>query len=446
MSSIRRGAGSAEAAVDPTTTSMSEVDEPGEAPAGNGASDASDAPDAGWLGTNAQRARHELATAWTRFAPAVGFYALIKVIGFASFFGFVKYAHDHGYVSRSSLQPVPRFFTVLGSWDGGWYTAVAKFGYHPALIPAGTGVRQNSAAFFPLYPALIRIVHTCTGLGYPASALLGSILASLVAAAGIYAVARLLVGQKAALICVALWAVFPSSGVEWSGYSEATLVAVASWCLYFTLQRRWLLGGFFALLSGLGRPTAFGVVAAFCVGALTELAVRRGGRVRPLVGLLMAPAGVVGFLLWVGLRMGRLDGYSVLERKGWGQYIDFGAWTARGYLRTALGQTFWHESPQEDLIAVFLLTALPIILIVLFQMRPPVPVVVYVLLFIAAAVCSHQNFGNISRYLLPAFPLLLPFAAALRRLSWPVLLAGFVILALASGWYAGYVPFVLGVP
>ncbi|MBR7837237.1 glycosyltransferase family 39 protein [Actinospica durhamensis] len=397
-------------------------------------------------GRDSRRIRFELRAAWHRFAPAVGLYTFVKATGFVTFFALVQYARDHGQVSRSSREPVLRFFDVLGSWDGVWYAMVAAHGYHPALVPTATGVQQNSAAFFPLYPALIRIVHTCTGLGYPGSALLASILASLVAAAGIYAVAHTLIGHKAALICVALWAVFPSSGVEWSGYSESTLIAVASWCLYFTLRRRWLLGGLFALLSGLGRPTAFAVVAAYGVAAIVELVRRRDGRVRPLVGLLMAPAGVLGFLLWVGLRMGRLDGYSVLERKGWGQYIDFGAWTAKGYLRTAMGQPFWHDSPQEDLIAILLLTALPMLIILLIRMRPPVAVLVYVVLFVAAGLCSHQNFGNVSRYLLPAFPLLLPVAAGLRRLSWPVLLSCLVIAGFASGWYAGYIPFVLGVP
>jgi hypothetical protein len=202
----------------------------------------------------------------------------------------------------------------------------------------------------------------------------------------------------------------------------------------------------FALLAGLGRPTAFAVVAAYGVAAVIELFRRRDGWVRPLIGLLMAPAGVLGFLLWVGLRMGRLDGYTVLERQGWGQYIDFGAWTAKGYLRTAMGQPFWHDSPQEDLIAILLLTALPMLIILLIRLRPPLAVLVYVAIFLAAGLCSHQNFGNVSRYLLPAFPLLLPLAAGLRRMSWPLLLSCLVIAGLASGWYAGYIPFVLGVP
>ena len=52
----------------------------------------------------------------------------------------------------------------------------------------------------------------------------------------------------------------------------------------------------------------------------------------------------------------------------------------------------------------------------------------------------------IVRYLLPIFPLLYPVASGLRRLSWPVLFSCLMLAALASGWYAGYVPFAMSVP
>jgi len=387
-------------------------------------------------------------------APAVALYTAVKGLGFASFLLLLQYAHDDRFVSRSMLTPISSVFAVLGSWDGVWYRDIAEHGYHPALIPTGAplgtehSMEQNSAAFFPLYPALIRIVHECTRLGYLESAVLASILASLVAAAGVYSVGKLLAGHKAALIAVALWAVFPSSGVEWSAYSESSLVAVAAWCLYFVLRERWLTAGVLAMAAGLSRPTAIAVVGAYAVAALIAVHRnrRRKGWIRPLAGLCIAPLGSLGYLLWVSVRMGSATAYPTLERDAWGQYFDFGRWTAMGYLHTVVGQRFWHDSPQEDLIAVALLTVLPMLLLLLLRTRPPAAIVVYVALFAGAALTTRQNFGNISRYLLPVFPLLYPLGLGLRRLSWPVLGTCLGVAALASGWYAGYVPFVLGVP
>jgi hypothetical protein len=402
-------------------------------------------------GTSRRRWR-SLAARVRPLGPAVALYTAVKGLGFASFLLLLHYAHDQKYISRSMLTPISSVFAVLGSWDGAWYRGIAEHGYHPALIPTGAplgtehSMEQNAAAFFPLYPTLIRIVHECTRLGYLKSAVLASILASLVAAAGIYAVGKLLAGHKAALIAVALWAVFPSSGVEWSAYSESSLVAVAAWCLYFALRKQWLTAGVLAMVAGLSRPTAIAVVGAYAVAALIALYRRRDGWIRPLAGLCIAPLGSLGYLLWVSVRMGSLTAYPTLERDAWGQYFDFGRWTAMGYLRTVMGQRFWHDSPQEDLIAVALLTILPMLLLLLLRTRPPAAIVVYVVLFTGAALTTRQNFGNISRYLLPVFPLLYPLGLGLRRLSWPVLGTCLGIAALASGWYAGYVPFVLGVP
>lgn len=59
---------------------------------------------------------------------------------------------------------------------------------------------------------------------------------------------------------------------------------------------------------------------------------------------------------------------------------------------------------------------------------------------------TQQIFGNVSRYLLPAFPLFVPPAPAPTRTrpAARATLLGFA--ALASGSYAGYVLFEPGVP
>jgi hypothetical protein len=71
---------------------------------------------------------------------------------------------------------------------------------------------------------------------------------------------------------------------------------------------------------------------------------------------------------------------------------------------------------------------------------------VYTVLTLVLILGSQQIFGNVSRYLLPLFPLFLPLALALRRLSLTHQLMLLGIAALASGSYAGYGLFELGVP
>jgi hypothetical protein len=71
---------------------------------------------------------------------------------------------------------------------------------------------------------------------------------------------------------------------------------------------------------------------------------------------------------------------------------------------------------------------------------------VYTVLTLVLVLGSQQIFGNVSRYLLPVFPLFLPLALALRRLGTTHLVTLLGTAALASGSYAGYGLFELGVP
>ncbi|WP_069467512.1 adenine nucleotide alpha hydrolase family protein [Actinacidiphila rubida] len=76
-------------------------------------------------------------------------------------------------------------------WDAGWYMDVARHGYdrtlHTTLVHGH--VHRPNIAFFPLYPALIRLTHTVLGGVVPwgACGLLVAGGSALVAAWGIHA-------------------------------------------------------------------------------------------------------------------------------------------------------------------------------------------------------------------------------------------------------------------
>lgn len=203
----------------------------------------------------------------------------------------------------------PRFgggehaWDVLASWDGWWYQQIAEHGYDPALdpVPGATGLitlEGNSAAFFPLYPALMRLVSECTGLGLFGAGLTVSVIASFVAALGIYAVTRRLGGHRAGLVAAGLWAVWPGSGTEWSGYSESLYTALATWACHAVLSRRWLTAGLLTCAAGLCRPTAAALIAALAVAALLSL--------QPACGRCPASAGRRGDRTAGAVRLSRL--------------------------------------------------------------------------------------------------------------------------------------------
>ncbi|MGA5818731.1 hypothetical protein ACPC54_12845 [Kitasatospora sp. NPDC094028] len=385
-----------------------------------------------------------------RFAPALGAYAVVKAIGLTVFL--LLLSHTGDYLKKDpgrggGAQP----WDVLGTWDGVWYQRIAENGYNPQLIPLHgfplASYYENSSAFFPLYPWLMRLVGAVTGLGPYGSGIVVSVLASLVAAAGIFAIAERLGGFRAGVIAAVVWGLFPGSGVEWAVYSDSLFVALSAWACYCVMTRRWLSAGLLTLVAGLNRPTAAALIAAVSIAALVALVRRTDGVARPLTAMLITPWGLIGYVAWVGWRMGDWGGYFKLQRGAWNRYFDFGASTVRTIMDVVTGHwTFWQSNPAPDLIAIALLMALPGLLVLLRQARPPLVLWIYTALTIATALSSNQIFDNISRYLLPAFPLFIGLAVALRRVRTSTLVGLFAMPVLAAGWYAGYALFELGIP
>ncbi|MBS2535622.1 hypothetical protein KGQ20_22940 [Catenulispora sp. NF23] len=392
-------------------------------------------------------------------APSVlAVYGALKLTGLLVFMWLLDTTGDY----RSKA---PRYgggahaWDVLSTWDGWWYRQIAEHGYHPQLIPVpgGSGhwsVEQNSAAFFPLYPGLIRAVSATTGLGSFGAGLTVSVVASFAAALGIYAVASGLAGHSVGLLAAALWAVWPGSGVEWSVYSDSLYIALAVWTCHFVLARRWLTAGALCLVAGLSRPTAGTLIAAVAAAAIPAAFRDEDGRWRPLpvrrrplAALALAPLGLLGYLGWVGEQAGDIKAFTILESDAWDHYFDFGRSTAHVVVAVLTGRSDYESAAaSEDLVGVGVLLLTGVLLVVLAQLRPPPVLAVYTVCTVVLAVGTHEIFGMVSRYLLPTFPLLFPAAMALDRLKPPGRVAVLALTALASGSLTGYMLFEIGIP
>ena len=297
-------------------------------------------------------------------------------------------------------------FRVLTRWDSQWYRGIALHGYgYVRTMPDGRVL--SDAVFFPLYPMLERAVARATGTGVLSAGFAVSVLASLGAALGIHAVARRLYGPRVGVATVAAWAVLPVAGVLWMPYSESLFVALAAWSLYAVLAGAPFTAAVLACLAGLTRPTGAAVVVAVMVVLVRDLLrpghrARRGDRVRMLLGLVVAPAGLLGYLLWVGSRNGGPLAYFRLT-DGWGNGLDggraFAAWVA-GLIERA---PHW-----PGLLVLLGLVLLGVLTWSCIRQRQPLVLLVFTLVLVGMALVTAGFFGSKPRYLLPAFPLLLP--------------------------------------
>ncbi|MEU8586397.1 glycosyltransferase family 39 protein [Streptomyces sp. NPDC048664] len=366
------------------------------------------------LGT---RPEPPLLTAARRAAPALLGYAAVRALGLVV-------------LAVWSAARGARAHTLLSArWDSLWYSRVAAGGYgYEVRLPNGDVHRD--LAFFPLLPWLERLGAALTPLSYADAGLLVSALASLAAAWGIFAVADRLYGRRVGVCAAVLWAVLPVGVVQSMAYSESLFTALAAWALYATITGRWVTAGALASLAGLTRPGGAAVVAAVWAGALCSYARERRARVRDeggrapagagrsgasarrAVGVLLAPLGAAGYVLWVGRRTGRGPlGYLDVQA-GWRNGFDGGYAFAR-----FVAARF--TSLPSAAAGVGLVVGVVLVLwlyVVCVRQRQPLPLLVYAGVVLALALCASSYFGSKPRLLMPAFPLLLPLARPAARM------------------------------
>jgi hypothetical protein len=314
----------------------------------------------------------------------------------------------------------------LVRWDAQWYAGIARSGYgHTVLHPDGRHL--SDYAFFPLMPLLERVTSTVTGLAYVDAGLVIAWLATALAAGGVYAVGERLHGARVGVVLAVLWSALPVGIVTSMAYSEAVFTALAAWAVHGTVTRRWLLAGVLAAGAGLTRPVGVAVVAAVVVtAALHALRTREG---RPVVALLVAPLGWLGYVAWVGVRTGEALGYFRVA-DGWGNGFDggraFAAWTGEHLTAGRWPQGLLLVAGVAVLLGLFVLAV---------RDRQPLPLLVFAGVLLTLALTTSGYFGSKPRYLLPAFPLLLPVALRLSRARTRAVLPVLGALTAASAAY-----------
>ncbi|MFI8190571.1 hypothetical protein ACIF8T_17475 [Streptomyces sp. NPDC085946] len=354
-------------------------------------------------GPRAPRLPAVLGRALRRAAPALAAYVAVRTTGLLVL---AAWAH------RRHLEIHP---LLASQWDADWYLAIADHGYTREL---GTAYNKNDLAFFPLYPVLVKAVAGVTPGSRATVGLCVAVVASLVAAWGVFAVGDRLHDRRVGILLTTLWAAHPVALVQWMGYTESLFTAFVAWSLYAVLTGRLLTAAACAALAGLTRPTGIALAAAVSVAALLSLRTSGGAR-RPharacaLAAAALAPLGWCGYVGWVGLRLGRWDGYFAVQRL-WHNEMDGGAKTLRR-MREHLVQD---HTP--DLFMV-LVTVTLIASTVLFALsvadRQPLPVLLFTGTLLAIVLTSGGVYFPRARFLLPAFPLLLPLAVHLSRVS-----------------------------
>ncbi|TDV51124.1 hypothetical protein CLV71_106478 [Actinophytocola oryzae] len=330
---------------------------------------------------------------------------------------------------------------ALRSWDGQWFLAIADGGY--GGVPAGLvdAFGQRSAetplAFFPGYPTVVRwfaAIDGSGGIGLVTSALTVTVVSGVVCSYGLARLGTTIHGgsRRVGLVLVALFAAAPMSIVLSMAYSEAMFCAFAVWSLVGVLERRWVLAGVCCTLAGLVRSTGAALVLALCIAAALAIFARRDGW-RPWVGGLVAPVGLLGYLIWVGTRTGEWNGWFALQERGWGTGFDGGAATLRFSL-----EALSDARSVLEVATVALIVVAVVLLVLMITMRVEWPLIVYAAAVLLMDLTSNGLMNSKARLMVPAFTLLIPIAIGLARRRRSTMVVTLCGLAVASSWFGAY--------
>ena len=146
-------------------------------------------------------------------------------------------------------------------WDAAQYLGIAADGYSATASP-------ERIVFFPLFPLLVRIG---SAVAHPiVVASLVSAVATVVAAVGLYRLARLDAPREVARWSVLFLLAFPTSYSLAAPYSEALFLAAATWALVLARTQVGVGAGVAGLLAGLARLQGVFLVPALLLEAMRD--------------------------------------------------------------------------------------------------------------------------------------------------------------------------------
>jgi Mannosyltransferase (PIG-V) len=263
---------------------------------------------------------------WRRAFRAAGVLWMISHIGYGVLFTVAFWSSGRAPGLRNALNP-------WNQWDSTWFVRIATEGYSDQHCDTA----GCKAAFFPLYPMLVRGVDVVLPGGALPAALAVSSVTMLAALAFLY---RLLDSEFGGVVADrALWYMiaFPTAFFLAIGYNESLFLLLAVASIYLMRRGDWLLAGALAGLAAATRSVGLLLLVPFIFEyvrqhgrriRLFRSVVRRPevaapGGLRPsALAVLLIPAGLGAFMLYTWATMHDAFAFSHAQRQ-WGRKIDW---------------------------------------------------------------------------------------------------------------------------
>jgi hypothetical protein len=320
----------------------------------------------------------------------------------------------------------------LARWDAVWYLRVADSGY---------GGSEARAAFFPLYPLLVRGLATPAGAS-PAALLIAAyaiaLAAFLVALTLLHRLVTLELGRPLARPAMLLLAVFPAALYFGAPYAESLFLALSVGAFYAARTGRWAWAGAAAGAAAATRNSG--------VLLMVPLLMLWWGSSRPdlrdAAWLLLAPLGLAAFALYLGLAEGDALRF-VHAHEAWHRELSWplaGVWEGLRAALDAPGDP--HRIAAINLVLFASLVFGALACVGVFR-RLPLAYGVWVAISLALPLSEPvepQPLMSLPRFLAVLFPIFMWLAlwSEERRVTDRVVAVSSMGLGLFTAWFASW--------
>ncbi len=315
------------------------------------------------------------------------------------------------------------------NWDGQWYVLIARTGYRGGA----------DAAFFPLYPMLLRWLAPLTGGKYIIAGVVISLLFFVAAMYLLYRLVEIDYGRRVAGLTVAFASLFPTSFFYQAVYTESAFLFFVVACLFFARRQQWLFAGIAGFFAALTRNTGVLLLlpmALFYFGARAWRPWRIDWRA---AWFALVPAGLGMWMVFLKLKLGDALAFSHAQVH-WDRSFALPWLTVwRGISAGVTGLqdlsshgVTYYTAPATGAMPVasglvhrglpnavaFLTFAAAVIVLALTVRRLKLPYTAYAALTLIVPLfypTAHQPLYSMSRFVLAVFPVFLGLAILTQR-------------------------------
>lgn len=290
--------------------------------------------------------------------------------------------------------------TFIGSWtrwDAGHYLSIAEHGYRNSV--------DHTAAFFPLYPMLMKAVSVVTPLSIPLAGMVISLGCFLVSIPLFAMLAQEILGEERARTATILFAISPFSLFYSSVYTESLFLLLCIAALWLGRREQWVLAALVVSLATATRITGLALIPP-----LVWLVWKRTRSIRHLaIVAVVSPLGIGSYATYNWYVFSDPLRFLTVQQEWGGHWERWGKFTDVFLNRPADVFSGEHTLVLALLNLIMLIVSIALLPIVVRKL--PGEITIFTVLVMLQAAISLQSLG---RYLLPALGIYLAMAILLE--------------------------------